>query len=179
MQQQLSLLAAAITALAVPMCAYPCGDKLTMMGGGVSFDTLNPGTHPAKVIVYVAPDSALHASRASLQKKLERAGHKVSLVDSAERLQPVLQGGSFDVLLTTLTDARTATPVATGSRTPAMVSVIYRPASANVTGDSAAATCTTRADKGTQLLDAIDNVIASKGRNLRADCSPAVDSKST
>jgi hypothetical protein len=60
--------------------AHACGDKLSMMGGGVSFEMLNPSLHQGRVVMYITPGSPLHKANAELRKSLERAGHKVRSV---------------------------------------------------------------------------------------------------
>jgi hypothetical protein len=179
--QHWSVLAGFAITLAAPMPAVACGDKLSMMGGGVSFEMLNPSLHPARVVVFVTPDSPLFATRSALQKKLERAGHMVTVVDSPDALQKSLRTAPADIVLTNLTDERSATPVNAGARAPVLLSLVYKPTAASFSATSASVTCTTRMDKarGSQVLDDIESVMSSKGAGLASDCAPAGNAKST
>jgi hypothetical protein len=152
-----------------------------MMGGGVSFEMLNPSLHQGRVVVFITPESSLHATSADLKKTLERAGHKVRSVENASELQAALKAGDVDLVLTNLGDDQAPVHVATGSPAPALLSVIYKPTTDALSGSSMGVTCTTRADKarGRQMLEAIENVLAHKGSGLSSNCSPASDSKST
>jgi CheY-like chemotaxis protein len=180
-KQHWSVLAGlAVTLAALPQ-AYACGDKLSMMGGGVGFEMLNPSLHPARVVVFVTPDSPLFATRSALQKKLERAGHTVTVVDGPDALQKALRTAQVDVVLTNLTDERSATPVNASARAPALLSVVYKPTASSFSATSANVTCTTRMDKsrGSQVLDDIENVMSHQGTGLASDCAPAGGAKST
>jgi hypothetical protein len=176
-----TLVGAAVSFLGQPT-ANACGDKLSMMGGGVSFETLNPSLHQGRVVLFITPESSLHVSSAGqgLKKTLERAGHQVRSVDSAASMQSALRSGDIDIVLTNLGD-NAAVPVPTSARAPAMLSVVYKPTADAFSGSSVTPTCTARADKarGRQMLEAIENVLAHKGRGLGPNCAPASVTKST
>jgi hypothetical protein len=179
-----SRLAAVVgTAIAVfaQQPADACGDKLSMMGGGVSFEMLNPSLHPGRVVMYITPESSLHKANADLRKSLERAGHKVRSVEKAADLRAAVQAGDVDIVLTDLRDDRAATPVPAGAQAPAMLSVIYKPTAASVSESSVNVTCTARVDKarGRQMLEAIENVLAHKGSGLTRSCAPVSNTDST
>jgi hypothetical protein len=180
-KQHWSVLAGlAVTLAALPQ-AHACGDKLSMMGGGVGFEMLNPSLHPARVVVFVTPDSAFFATRSSLRKKLERAGHTVTVVDSPDALQQSLRTAEVDVVLTSLTDERSATPVKAGASAPALLSLVYKPTPSSFTATSASVTCTTRVDKarGSRVIEDIESVMSLKGSGLAPDCTPTGAAKST
>src|SRR5512139_2726376 len=130
-KQHWSVLAGIAVTLAAQAPAHACGDKLSMMGGGVGFEMLNPSLHPARVVVFVTPESPLYATRSALQKKLERAGHTVTVVDGPDALQKSLRTTQVDVVLTNLTDERSATPVNASARAPALLSLVYKPTAAS------------------------------------------------
>jgi hypothetical protein len=180
-KQHWSVLAGLAVALAAQVPAHACGDKLSMMGGGVNFETLNPSLHPARVVVFVTPDSPFFASRSALQKKLERAGHSVTLVNTADALQQSLRTAQVDVVLTNLTDESAATPVKAGASAPALLSLIYKPTLSSFSATSASVTCTTRVDKtrGSRVLEDIESVMSHKGTGLAPDCTPTGAAKST
>ena len=178
----LAFVAGVVIAVFAQTPANACGDKLSMMGGGVSFELVNPSLHPARVVLFITPDSSLYGSRAGLQKKLERAGHTVNAVETAGALQAALQAGPIDLVLTNLGDARTPLPVATGSQGPALLALVYKPTAADFSSATTTnVTCTARVDKsrGSQLLNAVESVIVHKGTGLGTDCAPAGGAKST
>jgi hypothetical protein len=166
--------------------ALACGDKLSMMGGGVSFDLVNPGRHRGNVILFAPPESPLRLGKngATLEKTLERAGHKVRRVDTTTALAAALQAGNVDIVLTDAGDA-VATPqrvaAASGSQAePAPLALSYRPTAADLSSASLGRTCVAQFDsRGKQLLDAIENVLAAKGQVAAASCAPASVTSST
>jgi hypothetical protein len=178
--QLAAIVGAAVSFLGQPT-AHACGDKLSMMGGGVSFETLNPSLHQGRVVVFITPESSLHAASAGLKKTLERAGHQVRSVDSAASLQSALRSGDVDIVLTNLGETAAAVPVATSTRAPAMLSVVYKPTVDTFSDSSVTPTCVARADKarGRQMLEAIENVLANKGSGLGPTCTPVSTTKST
>src|SRR4051812_34310919 len=126
-----ALVGTAVGAVFAQQPADACGDKLSMMGGGVSFEMLNPSLHQGRVVMYITPESAMYKTNTDLRKTLERAGHKVRSVDNAADLKAALQAGDVDIVLTNLGDDHAATPVKAGTQSPAMLSMIYKPTTAS------------------------------------------------
>jgi hypothetical protein len=157
--------------------AVACGDKLSMMGGGVSFELVNPAGHRGNIVLFVTPDSPLRLSNREqmLEKSLRRAGHTVRVVNSPAELASALQAGNVDIVLT---DAQEATPrpIAAGPDAPteaASLALTYRPAAADFSSTSPSRTCVARVDqRGKRVVDAIENVLATKGKVVATSCSP-------
>ena len=106
MRQILVLIAVAAGALsqgAVPL--HACGDKLMMLGRGVRFQSKHT-PRAASVLLYL-PESAtgLALTDPKLESALREAGHAVRAVTSPADLESALRGGTFDVVLTNVTQA--------------------------------------------------------------------------
>lgn len=166
--------------------AVACGDKLSMMGGGVSFELVNPNRHRGNVILFAPPDSPMRVGKAgqSLEKTLVRAGHKVRVVSTQAELSTALQAGNVDIVLSDAgADAATPRRIAAdtgGKAEPEALAVSYRPSAVDASSSTPARTCVTRINsRSKQLLDAIENVLATKGQVVASTCSPTSATSST
>jgi hypothetical protein len=115
-------LSVAFSMAAVP--ADACGDKLLVLGRRVK--RVPPAKHPAYVLLYMRPGSALPtaAKEMDLETTLRQAGHKVDTVDQAESLRGHLANGGYDFVLTDLPDAApVAREAASGLGAPEVVPV--------------------------------------------------------
>lgn len=163
-----------------------CGDKLSMMGGGVSFELVNASRHLGNVILYAPPDSPMHVGKSgeTLEKTLQRAGHKVRVVGTSAELAAALQAGNVDIVLADA-GAATATPRSVAAPSgaqaePESLALSYRPTASDLSASTLGRTCVARFDhRGKQLLDAIEHVLASKGQVVAASCTPANATSST
>jgi hypothetical protein len=110
-------LLATVTALAIAMLAstplaQACGDKLTVLGGGIPFDKIHTNHRHGSVIMYLSPDSKLSATNndARLDQTLARAGHQVRVVQSSAELKQALDSGQADFVLIDWSEARQLQP---------------------------------------------------------------------
>ncbi len=167
--------------------AFACGDKLAMMGGGVSFERLNRSAHKGNLVLWIAPDSRLHAAERELDLKgiLERAGHRVHVVENAADLQLALQAGRTDIILMD-GSAAVASPPPVGlaslaGSSPAMVAVLYEPTAAELSVAERSRTCVARADKqrGRQVVDTVAKVMANRDKGASSPCALPVVTGST
>lgn len=99
-----------VAGVAFGMAAPPadaCGDKLLVIGRRVK--RIPQAKHPAHVLLYLRPGSALPAAakEMSLESTLRQAGHRVDTVERTDRLRGQLAAGSYDFVLTDLSDAET------------------------------------------------------------------------
>ncbi len=94
-------LAITTLALASAPSAIACGDKLTVLGGGIPFDKIHTNHRHGSLIMYLSPDSRLSAinSDARLDQALTRDGHQVRLVQSNAELKQALDSGQADFVL--------------------------------------------------------------------------------
>ena len=93
--------AAAVLVVTVPVPAHACGDKLSVIGGGVSFDRVNENQYHGNIVMLLEPDSTLRAANdeLKLRRALEYAGNKVRTVETPTELANVLGQGHTDVVL--------------------------------------------------------------------------------
>ena len=174
--KSLSLVVA--TALSVFACAgWACGDKLAMIGGGVSFERVSQAAYPGRVVMLVEPGSPLSQADADLKltESLKRTGHSVRRVASEAELETALSNEAADVVVVYWTDAGavktklgTATPA-----TPTIVPVVYHPTPAQLSDANAQAKCVTQVEKrrGRQLSDTVERVVEKRKTGQPLDCS--------
>jgi len=101
-------LAIATLALASAPGALACGDKLTVLGGGIPFEKIHTNHRHGSLVMYLSPDSRLSAtnSDARLDQALTRDGHQVKVVQSSTELKQALDAGQVDFVLIDLTEAK-------------------------------------------------------------------------
>jgi hypothetical protein len=102
----------AVLALASAPTAQACGDKLTVLGGGIPFDKIHTNHRHGSVIMYLSPDSKLSATNndARLDQALTRDGHQVRSVQSSAELKQALDAGQADFVLIDWSDAKQLQP---------------------------------------------------------------------
>jgi hypothetical protein len=105
-------LAVATLALASAPSALACGDKLTVLGGGIPFDKIHTTHRHGSLIMYLSPDSRLSAtnSDARIDQALTRDGHQVILVQSSAELKKALGSGQADFVLIDWSEAQHLQP---------------------------------------------------------------------
>jgi hypothetical protein len=98
----------ATLALASTPVAQACGDKLTVLGGGIPFEKIHTSHRHGSLVMYLSPDSRLSAtnSDARLDQALTRDGHQVKVVMSSAELKQALDAGQVDFVLIDLNEAR-------------------------------------------------------------------------
>jgi hypothetical protein len=98
----------AVLALASVPAARACGDKLTVLGGGIPFEKIHTNHRRGSLIMYLSPDSRLSAtnSDARLDQALTRDGHQVRLVQSSAELKQALDAGQADFVLIDWSEAK-------------------------------------------------------------------------
>jgi len=105
------VLAATATVALLGLTASPtlraCGDKLTILGGGIPFDRIHSDRRQGVVVLYLMPDSRLSAASgdARLDEKLTRNGHQVRIAHTDAELKQVLAEGKVDFVLADWTEA--------------------------------------------------------------------------
>jgi hypothetical protein len=102
----------AALALASTPVAQACGDKLTVLGGGIPFDKIHTNHRHGSLIMYLSPESKLSATNndARLDQALTRDGHQVRLVQSNAELKQALDAGQADFVLIDWSDAKQLQP---------------------------------------------------------------------
>ena|SRR5688572_14974154 len=144
--------------------SFACGDKLAMIGGGVSFERIAQAANPGSVVLLMAPDSPLYQADQQLRlaDSLRRSGHTVRRVASEAELETALSQKAADVVIVYWTDAAQVNGrLASSAGAPTVVPVVYREAPAQVTNVSQQSTCVADVEKrrGRQLTETVDRVL--------------------
>ena len=105
-------LAIAVLAMASAPTAQACGDKLTVLGGGIPFERIHTNHRHGSLIMYLSPDSRLSAtnSDARLDQALTRDGHQVRMVQSSAELKQAIDSGQADFVLIDWSEAKQLKP---------------------------------------------------------------------
>ena len=138
----------AVATLPVATAALACGDKLSVIGGGVSFDRVNQ--HRGNVVMLVEPNSSLRAANDALKLRqaLEYAGNKVRTVDTPAELDTVLEQGKTDVVLVSWGESgKLQAQLANRSGSPTVLPVAYKADPAELTTASRQGTCYARVEQ--------------------------------
>jgi hypothetical protein len=172
----------AVATLPVVTAAFACGDKLSVIGGGVSFDRVNQ--HRGNVVMLIEPNSSLRAANEALKLRqaLEYAGNKVRTVDTTTELESVLQQGKVDVVLVSWGESgKLQAQLAEYSGSPTVLPVAYKTDPVELTNASRQGTCFARveqrADK--RLVMAVGRVMQQREKKAPLDCRNPVVTTST
>jgi DNA-binding NtrC family response regulator len=166
---------AAATMLQGATTAQACGDKLSVIGGGVSFDRVSQ--HHGNVVMLVEPNSSLRAANddLKLRKALEYAGNKVRTVENPADLKGVLEQGHTDVVLVSWGDSgKLQEQLAGRSPAPTVLPVAYRTDPAELLAASRKGTCFALAkqDQGKQFVQTVGRVLEQREKKVPVVCSP-------
>lgn len=163
----------ALSALATG--AYACGDKLAMMGGGVSFERLNQSAHPGTVLLVPASGDASSTQMLALKRSLERAGHRVLLAADPGAARESLRDGNVDVVLVESPARFDGSLVRSDARAtsgPAVIAVAFGAPAASDATRTASKACVVQADKqrGQKVLGAVEDAVERQRRGLPSAC---------
>ncbi|HYL15911.1 MAG TPA: hypothetical protein VEV41_22935 [Terriglobales bacterium] len=98
--------------------AYPCGDKLLILGRPLHFKS-----RPASILAYAPPGSALEPMLTSQQwiTAISKGKHRVIVILTPERLSQVLKGERFDLILIARTETTVSPAQLADTSFPAVV----------------------------------------------------------
>jgi DNA-binding NtrC family response regulator len=181
-KQILLVLCAAAATLHGASVAHACGDKLSVIGGGVSFDRVSQ--HRGNVVLLVEPNSSLRAANdeLKLRQALEYAGNKVVTVETTAELTRVLGQGKTDVVLVSWDEAgKLQDQLASHAKSPTVLPVAYRTSPTELTAARKQGTCYARAEQrqDKQLVRTVGHVLEQREKNLPLDCRTAASTTST
>jgi DNA-binding NtrC family response regulator len=164
--------AALVVLASLPGAATACGDKLSVVGGGVTFDKF-AAEHRGNVVLLVEPNSPLRAANEELKlhQALQNAGHRVRTVESRSELAAVLAQAKVDVVLVSLGDADVGNQVE--SRTgPSMLRVAYKADPTAVAAASDGGECFVLAanKRDPELVHRVGELIAQRSKNAVRQC---------
>ena len=88
------------TATAAQACPA-CGDKLSLVGGGVSFERVSQAGPPGRIVFLAEPGSQVQAAEKDLGlvAEFKRAGHDVKVVADSDELDRVVREQGADVVI--------------------------------------------------------------------------------
>jgi len=85
--------------------AQACGEVMYRMGGALRYHAFVT-KHPAQILLYSggAAHPAANAETEGFHHNLERAGHKVTIIDTPDALAKALAAQSYDVIIAYASD---------------------------------------------------------------------------
>jgi hypothetical protein len=170
--RKVALCIAAAT-LSVASAAFACGDKLSVIGGGVSFDRVS--RYHGNVVMLVEPNSSLRAANEALKLRqaLEYAGNKVRMVDTPAELDSVLKQGPVDVVLVSWGDSgKLEARLAERTGSPTVLPVAYQTSPAELSSASQQGACFARVEErgDKRLVKAVGHVMEQREKKVPLDC---------
>jgi ABC-type amino acid transport substrate-binding protein len=108
--------------------AQACGEVMYRMGGALRYHAFIT-RHPAQILLYngTAAQQANSADSQRFHENLEKAGHKVTVVDGPDALAKALGESSYDVIITYAGDLPAIREQITHvTREPALIPVLQR-----------------------------------------------------
>lgn len=179
--RRLALCIAAAT-LTVTSASWACGDKLSVIGGGVSFDRVT--RHHGNVVMLVEPNSSLRAANDALKLRqaLEHAGNTVRTVDTPAELESALAQGAVDIVLVSWGESgRLEAQLAGRSGLPTVLPVAYRTDPAELDNAVRQGTCFTRVEErgDKRLVRAVGRVMELREKKAPLDCRNPIVAKAT
>jgi hypothetical protein len=174
----------AVAAAGISFAAYPCGDKLVVLGRGVRFERINRAANPGSIVLYLNPDSTMPKAESDfhLAASLELAGHTVQTVANREELERVLAPGGTDVVLSDLKDAEILwKTLGGGASRPPVIPVLYKPSTEELAKAKQLNKCVAQAGKkkSTSLLALVDDAVGQHQKGEAGACEPATPKAST
>ena len=153
--------------------ALACGDKLVALGGGVPFERIHVAQHPGNVILFLNPETRLRTANADirLDTALKRAGHNVRTVATRADLDRALQEPQTNLVLMDWADALQLNAWLT-DKIPTLP-VLYGAGPDEVAQAVSQNRCVVETDKrkGTQLVRAVEHILADQEKGLAVDCA--------
>src|SRR5262245_33469694 len=97
----LILFVAGVFAATAAQACPACGDKLSLVGGGVSFERVSRTGPPGRIVFLAEPGSPLQAAdkNLGLAAEFKRAGHEVTVVADSNELDRVVRDHGADVVV--------------------------------------------------------------------------------
>ncbi len=183
MRPKVLILAAAglLAATAAEACPA-CGDKLSLVGGGVSFERVGQSVPPGRIILLAEPGSPVQAadSDLGLAAEFKRAGHDVTVVTDSNELDRVVREQGADVVVAHWKQATaTAGLLGKDKSSATVVSLSYKADDAAAAKAAGVDKCVCQADKGKgrKLTDTVNKVLDQRRKGLPADCPLVVASR--
>lgn len=174
--------AAGLFAATAAQACPACGDKLSLVGGGVSFERVSRVGPTGRIVVLAAPGSPLQAadSDLGLVAGFRRAGHEVTVVTDEADLARVVHEQRTDVVLAHWSETKSAAGrLGTDGTSPTILAVTYKTEDAEAAKAAGVGDCVCRADqrKGRKLSDKVDQILELRRKGQPADCPVKIASR--
>jgi hypothetical protein len=133
MKRMMLAMGLAGAALAIGADAFPCGDKLVVVGRGRPKRTKGP--YVAAILVFADPRGSMSAAldEGKLRRDLEHAGHRIRSVSTTEELGTALETGTYDLVFADFRTAPSIEPAVQASRSkPTVLPTLFKPTDAEV-----------------------------------------------
>lgn len=104
-----------------------CGDKFLVMGRGTRFQRAGAPRKPGAILVYASPASNLPRALANtpVDAALRQAGHRATVVSTAEELDTALRAGGWDLVVVDLVESEAVSSRLRGDSAPVLLRVAY------------------------------------------------------
>jgi DNA-binding NtrC family response regulator len=150
--------------------ALACGDKLVIVGRGLR--AKRKAVSKASILVYARPGGSVPTAlgEGGLQKNLERAGHRVSRVDSEQELKEALGAGGHDLVLADFEAAsRVEAQAKSSAAHPTVLPTLYNPSPSELKAAETAFHCVLKAPaKEKDYLAVVDEAMAARAKEAKA-----------
>jgi hypothetical protein len=154
--------------------ARACGDKLTVLGGGLPFDRIHTSQRQGSMILYLSPDSRLAAANgdARLEEALVRNGHQVRIVHTGAELKQALAESRVDFVLSDWNEVPQLQPEVTAG--VPVVPVIYGSSAEERVYAQSRSGCVVESAKGhnRQFVREVESLLENQG-SLAESCAGA------
>jgi len=96
----------AVFAFQATQIADACGDKFLLIGRGIKFQRGYAAIYRANILLYSGPTAARSSvmEDTKFHDALKSAGHQVTVVHNADAVKSSLKAGTYDVVLTAISD---------------------------------------------------------------------------
>jgi hypothetical protein len=159
-----------------------CGDKLSVVGGGVDFDEVGLSKQPGSVIVFAPEGSQLQSSgkAAALVAMLRDAGHEVRLLEQDATLEQTAGEADADIVIAHWSEAGTASSrLATLTEPPTVMPVTLSADDAAAAKAAGAARCVASTEgRGLRKLPkSVDGVLERRRKGQATECQVVLASR--
>jgi hypothetical protein len=153
--------------------ALGCGDKFVLLGRGTRF---THAKYPSRVLIYMRAGSRVEIveKKFHLEAVLKAAGHRPTVVESAEDVRPALQSQQFQIVLADITDVQELRKEsASCAEKPSVIPILYEPTAQEIAQAERDASCLARpSSKSRDLIGVIDETMANRQKGIATTCAP-------
>jgi len=153
--------------------ALACGDKLLVLGRGVSFAQIHKTDHPASILIYMSAASQLPAADkdVQLQTILKLAGHKPKSIEERAEFLRALTSEKYDFVVAGPADAGLLKgEIAAAPSKPMLLTLLYKPSNEQLSAAQKQFTCAFKAERNNQILHVVDEAMKSRQGQSAPKC---------